>query len=748
MHFNLRKQLKRKSLPYNLVLFALPFIVLILVRMAYSVYMDSERTVIRQQEEQLLTIAKLTSKNLEASFEEQIRNLEIVAGNRSVAAGLADSDTGPVQQAIEAYYKAKKERVNSIIVINRAGSIMNTYPRMNDAEAQKIYDLVNEDIKRAMKEKRPLIGDAKLEQPESYVLPIIHPVFLDNEYEGMLISSVDLNALYEQLVKPVKVGMKGYIHVKNARGIYLMNPKRDNIGKSVETLKRIYPNLDYKDLDRLIDMQMSREEGSAEYNSYWWMDKDFKKTKKFESFSRLRFNEFFWVVTAVMDYEEVKGPIAQSRIRLLEIFATILLILSCAFFIIMKTQRKKAALEVETKYLRKLNSTNEELRKKDMQLLHSQKLQELGMLTGGIAHNFNNLLTPIQGYSEIILHKLDPKDEIHEYVNEIYEASEKGRNIIEQILVFSRTDSGKGKHAAVSLEELIAETLNLVKPIISPNIKVIFEKKGGSSAILANKVQIQQVIMNLCNNACHAMKYNGGVLNVTLENVPAQELEQIQDEVTDTSGAYVKLSISDTGHGMSKDTMSRIFDPFFTTKVAGEGTGLGLFIVYGIIKNHNGFITVDSAEGKGSSFTVYLAQARSLIAGRQSDLPPVTVEPKSILLIDDDRKVLRAMRRGLESVGYKVFPEQDSIEALKIFEQAPTRFDVVITDQAMPYLKGLELAERMKALHPRIKIILVTGLVEENVTRYKERLIIDDYMCKPVTGSGLARVIGDIFRSS
>ncbi|MEK5163557.1 ATP-binding protein [Paenibacillus sp. FSL R5-0527] len=747
MHFNMRKLLKRKSVLYNLVLFALPFIVLILVRMAYSVYMDSERTVIRQQEEQLLTIAKLTSKNLEASFEEQIRNLEIVAGNRSVAAGLADGDSGPVEQAIEAYYKAKKERVNSISVIDKTGSIVNTYPRMNDAEAQKMYDLLKEDIKRVMKEKRPLIGDAKLEQPGSYVLPIIHPVFLDNEYEGMLISSVDLNALYEQLVKPVKVGMKGYIHVKNAQGIYLMNPKQDNIGKSVESLKRIYPSLDYKDLDRLIDMQMSREEGSAEYNSYWWMDKDFKKTKKFESFSRLRFNEFFWVVTAVMDYEEVKGPVAQSRISLLEIFAMILLILSCAFFIIMKIQRKKAALEVETKYLRELNSTNEELRKKDMQLLHSQKLQELGMLTGGIAHNFNNLLTPIQGYSEIILHKLDPKDEIHEYVNEIYEASEKGRNIIEQILVFSRSDSGKGKHAVVSLEELIAETLNLVKPIISSNIKVIFEKKGGSSAILANKVQIQQVIMNLCNNACHAMKYNGGVLNVTLEDVPGQELGQIQDEATDTSAAYVKFSVSDTGHGMSKDTMSRIFDPFFTTKVAGEGTGLGLFIVHGIIKHHNGFITVDSDIGKGSTFTVYLPQARSPIAGRQSDLPPVAAEPKSILLIDDDWKVLKAMRRSLESMGYKVIPEQDSIEALKIFEQDPSRFDVVITDQAMPYLKGLELAERMKALHPRIKIILVTGLVEDKVTRYKERLIIDDYMCKPVTGSGLARVIGEIFQS-
>ncbi|RRJ64889.1 sensor histidine kinase [Paenibacillus oralis] len=747
MHFNMRKLLKRKSVLYNLVLFALPFIVLILVRMAYSVYMDSERTVIRQQEEQLLTIAKLTSKNLEASFEEQIRNLGIVAGNRSVASGLADGDSGPVEQAIEAYYKAKKERVNSISVINKTGSIVNTYPQMNDAEAQKIYDLVKEDIQRVMKEKRPLIGDAKLEQPGSYVLPIIHPVFLDNEYEGMLISSVDLNALYEQLVKPVKVGMKGYIHVKNAQGIYLMNPKQDNIGKSVETLKRIYPNLDYKDLDRLIDMQLSREEGSAEYNSYWWMDKDFKKTKKFESFSRVRFNEFFWVVTAVMDYEEVKGPIAQSRIRLLEIFAMILLILSCAFFIIMKTQRKKAALEVETKYLRKLNSTNEELRKKDMQLLHSQKLQELGMLTGGIAHNFNNLLTPIQGYSEIILHKLDPKDEIHEYVNEIYEASEKGRSIIEQILVFSRSDSGKGKHAAVNLEELIAETLNLVKPIISPNIKVIFEKKGGSSAILANKVQVQQVIMNLCNNACHAMKYNGGVLNVTLENVPVQELGKIQNEAIDTSADYVKFSVSDTGHGMSKDTMSRIFGPFFTTKVAGEGTGLGLFIVYGIIKNHNGFITVDSEVGKGSSFTVYLPESRSQISGRQSDLPPVTVEPKSILLIDDDRKVLKAMRRSLESMGYKVIPEQDSIEGLKIFEQNPSRFDIVITDQAMPCMKGLELAERMKALHPRIKIILVTGLVEDKVTRYKERLIIDDYMCKPVTGSGLARVISDIFQS-
>lgn len=747
MYFKLDKLRNKKSLLYFIMLSALPIAFLLLVWMAYGSYVNDERTVITQQQQQLLTIAKLTARNLEVSFKEQVHNLEIVAGNRGVALGMANGDPVPVKQAIEAYYMAKNQGIDRICVIDKKGKTVGIYPETSATEAETIRTTIEDEIQNVLREKQALIGEAKFEQPGRYITNIYQPVFLDQEFEGILVSSVDLNAIYELLVKPFRVGKKGYVHVKNDQGVYLMHPNPWNIGKSLESLKIAYPELDFRDLETLMDFQLSEEEGSAVYHSYWWMEQSLEKTKKFEAFSKAHFGGFFWIVAAAMDYEDVKGPIAENRFKTMEIFFMILLILSGAIFMVMKAQKNKKALEVETKYLRELNATHEQIRKKDLQLVHAQKLQVIGTLTGGIAHDFNNLLTPILGYSEIMLNKLSPQEEMYDYANEIYEASEKARNIIEQVLVFSRSDNGKGKYEPSNVAALVEETLKLVEPIITPNIDVVFEKLDGSAVILANKVQIHQVVLNLCTNAYQAMKGQGGTLKVKVETLSLHEARKINESAQDAP-RFVKISVSDTGYGMSKETMSQIFDPFFTTKSTGEGTGLGLFIVYGIVESHKGFITVESEVRKGSVFSVYIPQATLQVNEGPSCPLPVPKDSKTVLLIDDKIKVLKAMKKGLEPFGFKIQSESSSVEAIKTVESNPTKFDVIITDQAMPYIKGLDLAERMKTLNPQIKVILVTGFVEEKVVESKERFIIDDYMCKPVTGSELARKIKELFQSA
>ncbi|URJ59199.3 response regulator [Paenibacillus polymyxa] len=198
---------------------------------------------------------------------------------------------------------------------------------------------------------------------------------------------------------------------------------------------------------------------------------------------------------------------------------------------------------------------------------------------------------------------------------------------------------------------------------------------------------------------------------------------------------------------MSDDTLQKIFDPFFTTKPTGEGTGLGLYIVQSILEKHQGFITVDSELGKGSTFTVYLPRTEFVAKETEINKNPVFTEQKRILLVDDKQRVLKAMRRGLESYGFHVETESDSVEALQQFEKSPNHYDLVITDQAMPYLTGTELAERIKVINPSMKIILITGYVEDHVVAYKERLIIDEYMCKPVAGSDMAQMIYKVLQS-
>lgn len=601
---------KRKITLYSATVFMLSICLLIFVWMAYRTYMNDESTVISQQEQQLLTIAKLTGKNLAASFNEEIRNLQIVAGNHAVAQGMGAGDRASVRGALEAYYTAKKGTITRVCQVSKAGKIVESYPQLSSAEENRMYGMIADDLSDVLAEQKSRIGGAVLDQPGGYAVNLFQPVFLDGKLEGVLVSTVDLNTVYNHLVKPVRVGKKGYIHVKNGQGKYLMHSNEANIGISLADLKRLHPGLDFSDLEKLMDLQFTQDEGTMIYNSYWWTDRSLSKSRKFEAFVKIRFDRFFWVVAAAMDYDEVKEPIARSRMKTIGIFTVIILILSSAIVVIMKEKKKQAALEIETKYLREFNATGEQLRKKDLQLQHARKLQVIGSLTGGIAHDFNNLLTPIQGYAEIIMGKLDRKHELYEYAGEIYGASAKARDIIEQILVFSRADNGAAQHTPLKVGELVDEALNLLKPILPPHVEVIFAKKSENAVMLANKVQIHQVILNLCNNAFQAMKHSGGILKITLQVVGRQEVKPDQGQaVISESPRFIKLSVSDTGHGMNSETISRIFDPFFTTKPGKEGTGLGLFIVYGIVENHQGSITVQSAVGRGSEFTVYFPQA-------------------------------------------------------------------------------------------------------------------------------------------
>lgn len=745
MNFIIKKLLNSKNMLFIAILFFVIFMVLSV--MLYGAYSNDKNTIIDQQEQQLLTIAKSISSSIEVFIAEKASSLKIIAKSPGVAEGMASSDIKPVEQALKAYYQAQQENVQKVYGVDKTGKVIIQYPVYYGSVEYNASETLKEDIQRVFQSGKPLISSARIEQKGQFNINILEPVFLGDEFAGILVSSVNLNTMYEHLIKPVKVGQKGYVMVKDGEGIILMHPANEQVGMDViDTRKKVFPNFDLHELEDLINMQMSQEEGKAVYYSYWWTDKHMERTKKLNGFSRAHFEDFFWIVAVVMSFDEIEAPLSANRVKITEIFILIIFILSTAIIVILKMQKNKEALEIETRYLREINVAIEELRKKDLQLQHSQKLQVLGTLTGGIAHEFNNLLTPIRGYAEILMSKFKAKSEMHEYINEIYEASGKAKDIIEQILVFSRSDNGKSKYVNVQVAQMVEETLNLIKTTITPNIRVIFEKNDASSFILANKVQVQQVIFNLCTNAFHAMKYSGGIMKVSIDTVDPEEVRKQGNNVLDT-GDYIRITVSDTGYGMNKETLSRVFDPFFTTKPAGEGTGLGLFIVHGIVENHKGFINVNSVIRKGSTFTLYFPKAEEKYNETKDNGQEIPKESISVLLVDDEQKVLKVMKKGLEQFGYKVYAESNSIEALKTFDHDPSRFKVVITDQTMPYIKGLELAERIKVLDPSVKIVLVTGFAEEKVLEYKEKFIIDDFILKPVTGSDLAKVITKVLQS-
>lgn len=708
--------------------------------MNYTSYRD---TIIMQQEQHLLTIAKSVSKSLELFMNEKADSIKNVAGNSKFQEQLFEFMEGKVPEpdntALTIYYETQNREIEAIYLLDKDGVLLYQYP---PEKGNNIYNVMsNTDVKLALGKQESHIGDVHKDASGEFVVDIIEPVFYKRDFQGILIVSISLETMYKSLVQSVKVGEKGYVMVKDRNGTVLMHPVKEQVGTHVIAgRKENHPDLDYSELEDLIERQMVEEEGIAIYHSYWWPDNKLVKVKKLNGFASANIGQDTWIVATPMSYEEIAGPIEQNLFNTLGVAVVFLITFTGSIFIILRIQKNKEELEIETIYLKELNKAAEELRKSELQLQHSMKLQTIGTLTGGIAHEFNNLLTPILGYSELILKDLKSDSELYEGMNEIYESSVRAKELIEQILIFSRRDNISYQYQSIQVKQFLKETVRLIKSLLPSTIEIIDNIDEDCGHILANSTQMHQVILNLCTNAYHAMREHGGILEVSAESVKAYE-ESVLKDCSTGDEEYVKICVKDTGCGMNKETMDQIFDPFFTTKMVGEGTGLGLSVVHGIILNHNGKITVESQVGIGSIFTVYLQKTDVKNQSITHINNVVLHGNERILLVDDEPRIVQLMKKTLELFGYQVTSLTSSVEALKVFKQNHDKFDLVITDQAMPNMRGTELAKKIKSIRPQIKIMLVTGFADEEIEKYTEDAIIDIYLLKPVFAVQLSQEI-------
>ena len=383
--------------------------------------------------------------------------------------------------------------------------------------------------------------------------------------------------------------------------------------------------------------------------------------------------------------------------------------------------------------------TEEEHKKLQTQLREIQKREAIGTLAGGIAHDFNNILSAILGYSELAVDSIPNDNPARSMLQEILKAGTRAKDLIKQILAFSR--KGDQERKPVLIHFIIKEALNLLRATIPQTIEIRHEIDPNSGSVLADPTQLHQVLMNLCTNAYHAMKDNGGSLGIKLHPVFLKQGDSIQG-IDVEPGSYAKLEISDSGHGMSKAVMERIFDPYFTTKKKGEGTGLGLAVVLGIIKSHSGYITVYSEPGMGTTFRVYLPT----IDDNEEKIENLTNEPiptggEHILFVDDEEQLVFLGREMLKKLGYKVTISTSSTEALKVFTENPKSFDIIITDMTMPEMTGAQLAAKILEIRSKMPIILCTGF-SEIINEEKAKAIgFKEYILKPVIMSEMAKTI-------
>ncbi len=398
---------------------------------------------------------------------------------------------------------------------------------------------------------------------------------------------------------------------------------------------------------------------------------------------------------------------------------------------------ERKAEELEALLARHIEKANLEV-----QLQQAQRMEAIGTMAGCIAHDFNNILTPIIVRTEMALSAAPAGSGIQINLEGVLEASNRAKNMVQQILAFSR--QGEHDQKPLKLGLIIKDALKLQRASILSSIEIHQDIETESDTVLADPVQMHQIVMNLCTKAAEAMRLDGGVLTVRLDQ-KSIDTKALHPDLE--PGPYMRLTVKDTGPGIDDKIIDQIFDPFFTTKERGAGTGMGLSVVHGIVKNCGGAIRVESEPEKGTTFEILIPRIADDGPTEVQEAKMISALPggsERILFIDDEKYLLETVSLMLKQLGYKVDARSDVLEALNLFRQTPDKYDLVITDQTMPIMTGYKLAKELMRIRPGIPVILCTGFSETVSKEEAEAIGIRKYVMKPIVSAEAAQIIRQV----
>ena len=386
----------------------------------------------------------------------------------------------------------------------------------------------------------------------------------------------------------------------------------------------------------------------------------------------------------------------------------------------------------------------DDMRKKlEAQLRQAKKLETIGTIAGGISHDFKNILTPILGFTDLVMQSLPEDHEVQEDLKKILLSARRANELVNQILTFSRQTEAEKQ--VIQLSQIVEESIPLIKATIPSTIQLDFNLDDTDKYILADATQMQQVIINLCTNAHHAMEDTGGTLSMKLDTLRIDTYTTINNAALE-KGSYVRLQVKDNGKGIPPKDLDHIFDPFFTSKELGKGTGLGLSVVHGVIMRHRGIITIDSTIDVGTSVTLFIPVHDEKRISKPAE--PVSFRStrgsEHLLIVDDEPINAFVLKRMLSSLGYAITYTSDPVEAVKWIKQNPNQFDLILTDQTMPKITGLELANTAIKLRSNYPVIIITGSMEL-IHRKDEFSEVKDILIKPFEISDVNRAIRKVF---
>ncbi len=606
-------------------------ILLIFCCLVFSIWDEYKETIINNQKKQMLLTTQSMGENLKIFIEGYQADLNTLCDIENENY----KKTGREEWSILESYVTKHSRfVFDVILEDQDGSLLKSVNGYGVTDTYSVTE-ISQDVS---------FRQCKLNNGEMYL--ILRKIFPDGRTLSMILNEKNY---YNSLVSNIRLGTNGYVVIKDSKGIILIHPQESQWGINVISGRQeMFPDKDLTSLQQMIENQNRGEAGVSEYYSYWWLDPGVPEVKKVSAYSPAVIGNGFLVVSAVIDYNDIYIPVAAGFFKLGLVFLGIVSVLLGMVLYIgdLRVQKKKDTEEIA--YLWELNKILEEMHQSEETIAHQQRLQIMGTMTGGIAHEFNNLLTPIMGYSELLMYGLPEGEENYDSASEIYEASRKAKEIIQQISSLSRKNM-ETAYKNINAAKVLNRAIKMVSSVCPAHVHLKKEIVLSGECFLGNETQMNQVILNICVNAIHAIGHREGTITINGSKVSSEELKQYKlTAVSEEWNYYLRIDIADDGEGMSEEMLKQIFDPFFTTKKNGTGTGLGLSLVEQIIHSHKGYVFAESRLGEGSVFHIFLPVNEQKEQEGQQETGEESGDSLRLLVIDDNPKVLRLLEKKFQ----------------------------------------------------------------------------------------------------
>lgn len=687
-------------------------------------------TLIKQQQEQMLRIVRSVGSTIHTYIDTE---KELLRWESSRSYG----SMGMLRAAMEEYRAMKPQARTNMLLVDGQGRVLENI-RSEGTAFNYQKPVFNYELP---KPGQVIVPGTYMEVGRGCLVPVVAPVTVHGQtgplYLAVFLDFKDMDRVIDDAA--LKPDIRGYFVVKDQDGYIISHESREQIGlQAVSGRRANYPGIDISGMQQLMKRQLSGSEGTLVYDSYWFSDgKEPQKAKKFSAFAPLTMDRGFWVVSLTMDYDDFISPfhhlIAES---LVIIFAIAAFAGLAALALIQSGHRQKELLN-QAEYLTELNRAMKELNQTREQARHSERLQMVGAMTSGLSHEFNNILAPILGYSELLLKDLPVSCLSHSDAGEIYEAACRARDLVAQISSLSQKSAEQMAYQDFDFGEAMRKWVKSVQLIKPEHIAFRADISGDGTLVWGNPTQLYEVLLNLCVNAFYEMKTEGS-LKVRASTVAADELpEGLTPPVL--AGRFVLVWVKDTGNGISPGILENIFTPFFTTKKHGEGTGLGLAITQKILNEHQGAICVESRPGQGTGFCYCIpvtegAELREVPVGVREEATQTVKEFQvsgRILVVDDDESSLKLLDRVLRKYGLAAECCAGSQKALSLLKKDPEAYQFLITDDQMDEMSGMLLAGQARFLNKELKILVISGFIKSEIVDACQKGRIDGYLLKP-----------------